>query len=92
MKGTGVIVNNAQLSQATPDMSETKRSLKLAIIAAMFLPMTDTGTFFGTNFVNFKSSSEGVGVWMLTTILLMVVSLVSIARDLHIMRKMKESE
>ena len=88
----GVIVNTAQLSQATPDMSETKRNLKLAIIAAMFLPMTATGTFFGMNFVNFGSSSEGVWVWILTTIPLMVVSLVAIAWDLDIMRKMKKSK
>ena len=86
----GVIVNIAQLSQATPDMSETKRNLKLAIIAAMFLPMTATSTFFGMNFVNFGSSSEGVWVWLLTTVPLVVVSLVAIAWDLYIMRKIKK--
>ena len=72
----GVIMNKAQLSQAKPGVLETKRNLKLTVLAAVFLPITATSTILEMNFVNFRSTSEGVWVWMLTTILLMMVSLV----------------
>ena len=88
----GVTINKAQLSQAKPGISETKQHLKLTVLAAIFLPITATGTVFGMNFVNFRSTSEGVWVWILTTIPLIMMSLVAIARDVDIMRKTKESK
>ena len=87
----GVIMNKAQLSQAKPAISETKQHLKLTVLAAIFLPITATGTIFGMNFVIFRSTSEGLWVWILTTILLMMTSLVAIAWDVDLMRKIKKS-
>ena len=87
----GVIMNKAQLSQAKPGISETKQQLKLTVLAAIFLPVTATGTIFGMNFVIFRSTSAGLWVWILTTILLMMASLVAIAWDVDLMRKIKRS-
>ena len=88
----GVIINKAQLSQAKPGISEIKQHQKLTVLAAIFLPIIATGTVFGMNFVNFGSTSEGIWVWILITIPLMMVSLVAIAWDADIMRKTKKSK
>ena len=61
--------------------------MKLTVLAAMFLPVIATGTVFGMSFVGFGSSSQGVWVWILTTVLLMMMSLVAVAWDGHIMTK-----
>ncbi len=88
----GVIINKAELSQAKLGILKTKQTLKLTVLATIFLPITATGTIFGMNFVNFGSSSEGVWVWILATIPIMMVSLVAIAWDAEIMSKIKKSK
>ena len=88
-----IILKKAQLSQVTKrGISETKQHLKLAVLAAIFLPIIAPGTVFGMNFVNFGHSSVGVGIWISVTIPLVMVSLVAVAWDMDIMRKMKKSE
>lgn len=89
----GVILKKAQLSQATKGgISETKQHLKLAVLAAIFLPIIATGTVYGMNFVNYGRSSVGVGIWISLMVPLVMVSLVAVAWDMDIMRKMKKSE
>ena len=62
------------------------------IFAAIFLPITATGTILGMNFVNVRSRSEGVWVWILTTIPVMRVSLAAIAWDIDTIRNMERSK
>ena len=84
----GVVLSRAQLSQAAnPGLLERKQNMKLTVLAAMFLPVIATGTVFGMSFVEFGSSSQGVWVWILTTVSLMMMSLVAVACDGHIMTK-----
>ena len=86
----GVVLSKSQLCHAKQAMSETKQILKLTVLTAILLPVIATGTVFGMNFVTFVSASQGVWVWILTTIPLMIVSLVAIAGDGNIMGKMKK--
>lgn len=88
----GVVINKADLSRAKLGILKTKQTLKLTVLATIFLPVTATSTIFGMDFVNFGSSSVGVGVWILITIPMVLVSLVAIAWDMDIMRKTNKSK
>ncbi len=89
----GVIINEAQLSQAKSGILKTKQNLKLTVLATIFLPIIATGTVFGMNFVKFGSASEGVWVWILATILLMMLFYGVIGWDVEgIMRNVRKSK
>lgn len=63
-----VLLNKVALVESERSIARSRQTLRLTLLATLYVPLTATATMFGMNFVNFKSFSQGAWIWITLTL------------------------
>ncbi|KAL9621733.1 MAG: hypothetical protein Q9160_003851 [Pyrenula sp. 1 TL-2023] len=63
-----VLLNKMALAESQRNIARSRQTLKLTLLATIYVPITATATVFGMNFVTFNNSAQGAWIWITVTV------------------------